>query len=86
MKTHSAGSRFVGDRDLARAVIDAVASAEGVGAEELEPLTRAVDPDALNALFAGPTGTTGKVVFRYHGYLVTAHGDGRVALDDPPEP
>jgi len=86
MQSRSTDSRDTGDAELARRVIDAVASAEGVAADDLQPLTRSVDPDALNALFGGEAASTGKAVFRYHGYVVTVHGDGRIALDERLEP
>lgn len=79
-------SRGETDRDspsdeLCRAVIRAVSDAEGVDPEDLEsPLYEAIDPDALDGLFAGRANTTGRIVFRYHGYTVTVSSDDRVDL------
>lgn len=74
----------VGDRSVCRSVVEAVAEAEGVEPEELEPLYEVVDPDALEELFA-PTSTTGRmegrVVFTYDGYEVTVCGDGFVSVE-----
>lgn len=64
-------------------VVRAVAAAEGGTELELdEPLYDAVDPDALDQLFAPkPDGTSrlfGQLHFRYHGYSVLVHGFGRI--------
>lgn len=68
--------------DLHRAVIEAVSDAEEVRPEDLEQqLYEAVDPDALNALFAGREPDTARIVFRYHGYDVTIRRGSSVTLD-----
>lgn len=76
------------DRDerATEAVVDAVATAEGVDADALPPLAARVDPEALNSLFAAktPSPAAGLVFtrsaeiesdvelrFRYAGYAVT---------------
>ncbi|WP_049925688.1 HalOD1 output domain-containing protein [Halopiger goleimassiliensis] len=73
-----------------RAVIEAVADAEGVSPAELcppayDPLHEAIDPDALDALFEdradGAPRSTGSVSFPYCGYLVTVEEDGSVTLE-----
>lgn len=51
------------------AVLRAVADADDVAPTELPPLYRAVDPDALDAVFRNrPAGT---ITFDYNGYTVT---------------
>lgn len=73
-----------------RAVIEAVAEAEGIAPTELnppdyEPLHTAVDPEALDALFAdrasGAPRSDGTVSFRYCGYRVTVDADCDVSLE-----
>ncbi|GAB3666333.1 HalOD1 output domain-containing protein [Halopiger thermotolerans] len=72
-----------------RAVVEAVADAEGVSPTELrppeyEPLHAAVDPEALDSLFAdrasGAPRSDGTVSFRYCGYQVTVAADGSVSV------
>lgn len=76
-----------------RAVVEAVAEAEGVPSEELrpptyEPLHEAIDPDALDALFEdradGRPRPGGTVTFPYCGYTVTVGADGAVTLEEAP--
>ncbi|MCU4925213.1 hypothetical protein OB905_04325 [Halobacteria archaeon AArc-dxtr1] len=72
------------------AVVEAVADAEGISADELEPpeyeaLHDVIDPDALNALFS-PRGQTadrdgGTVIFNYCNYEVIVESDGSVRLE-----
>jgi len=52
------------------AVIEQIAESKGVESVELTPLYRAVDPDALDALFDDRPG--GHVKFMYEGLWVTA--------------
>lgn len=71
---------------LSQAVVEAVAEAEGTEPVELTPpLYKAVDPDALDELFAA-TRTEGRmageVTFSYKGYEVTACGDGYVSVEE----
>ena len=61
-------------------VVRAVAAAEGVDPVALSvPLFEAIDPDALDALFATPR-ASGRVSFAYCGYLVTVTANGEVDL------
>jgi hypothetical protein len=73
-----------GSDDVSRAVVEAVAEAEGVDSVDLTPpLYEAVDPDALNRLFAATPSAgrmEGRVCFRYNGYEVTVWGDGYVSI------
>lgn len=63
---------------VSRAVVSVVADRSGVDPTELPPLHGAVDPEALDSLFAGDVG--GRAEFRYNGFDVVVHGDGRVAV------
>lgn len=77
-----------------RAVIEAVAEAEGVSPAEIRPpayqsLHAAVDPEALDALFAmrsdGTPRPGGAVTFPFCGYEVTVAAGGDVCLEKLPE-
>lgn len=68
------------------AVLEAVADAENADALDLPPLYRAVETDALEAIFQPtPDGGTrsGRVEFTYHGYLVTVDcgADGTATVE-----
>lgn len=79
----------IGTREQAvQQVVEAVADAEGVDPLDLEPLSTAVDVDALESLFR-PQLTVGSVPdpqsevrFEYHGYEVRFSAIGRVTLSD----
>lgn len=73
-----------------RRVIEAVAEAEGVPSDEVRPPTyeslhAAIDPEALDALFAPRSDGTprpgGEVSFSCCGYHVTIEQDGTVTLE-----
>ncbi|KMT45861.1 hypothetical protein EL22_26405 [Halostagnicola sp. A56] len=73
-----------------QAVVEAVATAEGIPPAELcppeyEPLHDVIDPEALDALFAprshGGPRPGGTVTFTYCGYDVTVETDGTVRLE-----
>ena len=69
-------------RSVSRAVIDAVAAAEGTPPTELTPpLYDVIDPEALDKVFAGKE-SLGKVVFNYNSYEVSVEADGYVAVKD----
>lgn len=74
-----------------QAVIEAIATAEGVSPSELappeyEPLHAVVDPEALDALFADRSSGTprpgGSVSFTYCGYALTVTDCATVSIDD----
>jgi len=56
------------------AVVYAVADAEGVDPTDLDPLYDTIDPEALDALFAG--GGEGRIAFTYGGHEVEVTADG----------
>jgi hypothetical protein len=75
------------DDSISRAVVEAVADAEGISPLDVEPpLFEAIDPDALDGLFTEsslPMGATdGVVEFQYAGYVVTVRADGTVSLHE----
>jgi hypothetical protein len=71
-------------RSISTDVVLAVAEAAGTDALSLSPLHRAVDPEALDALFAvGASESTGPtIVFQYEGYEVTVAPGGEIDLSD----
>jgi hypothetical protein len=70
------------NQSLSTAVLETIAAKEGVAPPELaEPLYTALDPEALDGLFRG---SSGRVVFEYHGYEVTVTSEGDVSLTPLP--
>ncbi|MFC6785258.1 HalOD1 output domain-containing protein [Halobaculum halobium] len=73
-------------QQLSHVVIESVAAATECSAHQLPPLHEAIDPDALNNLFASEGRTGGRsggghVSFRYHGCTVTVHASGRSVVE-----
>ncbi|WP_227355880.1 HalOD1 output domain-containing protein [Haladaptatus salinisoli] len=60
-------------------IVERIAARAEVSSDDLEPLYAAIDPDALDALFAprpnGSDRTGGQVTFTYAGYAVTVTSD-----------
>jgi hypothetical protein len=90
MDPGSSGSDDAERRSPTVAVIEAVAEAEGVRPEEVcppayESLYSAIDPNALDALFAphvdGTPRSTGTISFRFAGYRVVVDHHGTVTLE-----
>lgn len=65
------------DEPVLDIVVDAVAQAEGVCPDALEPIYDAVDPDAVDALLETPSAT---VSFFYCGYKVEIDRDRECTL------
>jgi len=72
-------STLTTEASVSTAVIEAVAEAAETEPDELPVLTNVVDPDALDALFAGSE-TTGSVQFQYAGYDVTVSADRTIQV------
>lgn len=73
------------DGELSTTVVTAVADAMGARVTDLEPLSRRLDPDALDGLFAGDAdGSDCRVAFRFNGFDVTVYADGHVVVSDAP--
>ena len=49
--------------------------------EELRPLAKSVDPEALDAIFDGRAAARAYVTFRHEGFTITVTGDGDVLVD-----
>jgi hypothetical protein len=71
----------VGDERASETVIRAVMDVSGESVDDLEPLFRTVDPDALNALVDGRTGV--EATFAYEGYRVTVRPGEVVVAAEP---
>lgn len=68
-------------------VVDAVASYYGTEPTALDPIYTAIDPDALEKLFAEPhrgLDPTVKLTFRYEDLTVSVQSDGTINLSDEP--
>jgi hypothetical protein len=67
-------------------IVERIAARAEVSSDDLEPLYEAIDPEALNALFAprtnGSDRTGGQVTFTYAGYTVTVTSDRRAVRID----
>jgi hypothetical protein len=77
-RRHGSDSATIGSAEPpSTTVVEAVAAATETDPNELEPLYSAVDPDALDALFAD-TGTrraAGHIEFTYCGFAVVVSRD-----------
>lgn len=65
-------------------VVESVSAATGTAPLDLEPLFSAVDPDALDSLFAPTaeeTARSGRTTFEYSDCEVTVSADGVVLVD-----
>lgn len=66
------------------ATVQVVAALEDCSPFELKPLFSALDPDALDLFFAStsqrPDHSDATVTFDYHGYEVTLHSYGVIAI------
>ncbi|RDZ39517.1 hypothetical protein C5C07_19600 [Haloferax sp. Atlit-4N] len=71
-----------GDKSLSIAVIEAVATEMEIHPTELSELLHDVlDADALDALFGDRDSSSGKVIFSYCGYSITAAATGHVSVE-----
>ena len=62
------------------AIRDTVSDAKDVRYDELDPLTDAIDPEALDSLVREET-RYGQIQFRYAGFDVAVHPSGAIELD-----
>jgi hypothetical protein len=66
--------------EVTEKVVRKVARKENTEPGELEPLCRAVDPDALNDIFASEQ-QSGVVVFPYMNYEIMVASTGTVTIE-----
>lgn len=66
------------------AVVERIATCEGVGPTELPPLYDTIDTEALDSLVgsAEPSESTLQIEFTYNDYEVTVTGEGVVHIDE----
>lgn len=62
------------------AVVQVIAQAKGVDPLEMPSLYRIVDPEALDTVFKGSSGSY--VQFPFCGYTVTVASDGRIIIQN----
>jgi len=67
------------DAALSALVVNALSAATETPADELPPLYRVIDPDALDVLFSG-CDTDGSVEFQYAGQTVTVFADRTIEV------
>ena len=68
--------------ELTPRIVDAVAEAESVERQLLDPpLAEVVDPGSLETLIEESTASTLEVRFTYRGHEVIVDGDGRVRVE-----
>lgn len=80
-------SIYTADESVSEAVVETVASVSGVDPVELDPLYYAIDPDALDAVFAsrsapGDLPRDVRLSFSYVGLQVTVTAAGRIIVED----
>lgn len=72
------------DEDLSEGVVSAVAAVSNTDPAAMEPLARAIDPDALDSLFAdrhdGTPRANGVTKFAFLGYQLVVSSDGLVTV------
>ena len=75
------------DSSVTLRIVDEIATREEVDPEDLTPrLYDVIDPDALETLFETPgSPIEGTVEFRYSGYDVAVHSDGRLEISTAAE-
>lgn len=78
------------ERTLSEAVIDAVATAAGVDALQLDPLYESVDPDALDTIFMPEASGRlregdASVAFTVSGYDIVVKSYGRIIVYEADE-
>ena len=76
--------RREGEETAAEGVLAAVGELTGTDPAVMDPLYDAIDPEALNALYArGPDreqAVPQQVSFQFNGCAVVVYGDGRIAV------
>lgn len=74
------------DRSVSEQVVQAVADVSNTSVTDIEPLSNAVDADALNNLFSAKLDGTvrrgGYLAFEYANHLVTVFASGRIEVTD----
>lgn len=65
--------------DFSVAVCDLLSRATDRSVRELPPLANAIDPDALDAVFAGKS-TEGSVSFQYAGHDLVVRSNGDIEV------
>lgn len=73
-----------GEQSMTSSIVSGLAEATGKAPEDVAPLHRSVDTDALESLFGtrltGDRRSAGMVTVVHDGCLVWIHGDGRIVV------
>lgn len=70
---------------VSEAVVEAVADAKGVDPLDLDPLYDTIDPDALDSIFGGPSGTSSaEIRFEMDACEVVVREAGEVIVASTP--
>jgi hypothetical protein len=76
------------NQTLSEGVVAAVAAVSNTDPAEMDPLAEAIDPDALDALFAdhydGTPRSTGTAQFSFFDHELVVSGDGHVSVVEAP--
>ena len=83
-KTYRVGFDWPETSPPSAILVEAMAAVTDTDPTELDSLYDTVDPDALDDLFARPTGANafdGRVTFTYCDHEVTVYGTGEIAID-----
>lgn len=64
------------------AIVDPVSYIDDRPLDEMSPVFRVVNPDALNTIFQRRS-TDGWVIFKYCGYFVRATSDREISVHNP---
>lgn len=77
-----------GDQTLSEGVVAAVAAVSDADPAAMDPLAEAIDPDALNDLFAdqldGTPRPPGTARFSFSDHELAVSGDGHISILDAP--
>jgi len=71
---------------LSMSIVSCLREATGKTIEELEPLQRKVDVDAVESMFEGGRGVAGMISFEHEGHVVSISSDGTVTVRERPTP
>lgn len=84
--THHVHHDWRRDGAVSETIVDAVSGYEGVEADELPPLDRSVNPEALDHLFDATdvdASRAGSLTFSYSGYVVLVMSTGQILIREP---
>ena len=81
LRTHHMQYDSADDTALSTAIVRRVAELAGDDPTSIEPLYFSVSPDAIDRLVGDERSEGGTIEFTFHGFSVTATGDGEVTFE-----